>query len=308
MTFLIIFLILLLVLLIATLALYDMAISTHKKTFIRGDPDLADTGDSWAKSRAWLEALPLEEVELQSADGLKLHAWYLAAPQPTLKTALLAHGYNCTGKDDGAFARIFYEKLGYNVLMPDDRGHGKSEGNYIGFGWPDRKDYLHWIQWIIARHGPQTRIVLQGVSMGGATVLMVGGEDLPTNVKAIVSDCAYTSAEDVLAYRLKRMFKLPAFPLIPLTGLFCRLRAGYSLKEASALVQVAKTRIPILFIHGDQDIFVPTSMVYALYEKCPAAKELFIVPGAGHAESLFLDPEGYHQHVISFVTKYIPLE
>lgn len=112
--------------------------------------------------------------------------------------------------------------------MPDARGHGKSEGDYIGFGWDERKDYLQWINRIIKKD-PQSEIVLHGVSMGAATVMMTSGEKLPDNVKAFVEDCGYSSVKGELGYQLKEMFNLPAFPLIPVTSLVTKVRAGYFL-------------------------------------------------------------------------------
>ena len=108
-----------------------------------------------------------------------------------------------------------YYTLGYHLLMPDLRGHGKSEGNYIGMGWHDRLDILKWIEFIL-KEDKEAEILLHGVSMGAATVMMVSGEDLPPNVKVIIEDCGYTSAKDQLSYKLKSMFKLPSFPFINL--------------------------------------------------------------------------------------------
>jgi fermentation-respiration switch protein FrsA (DUF1100 family) len=210
-----------------------------------------------------------------------------------------------------AFARFFYEKLGYNVLLPEARGHGDSGGAYIGMGWPDRLDYLQWIDWVKERIGPAAgkaapRIVLYGISMGAATVLMTGGETPPPEVKAIIEDCGYTSVEEELRYQMKSRYHLESRWLMDATSRITQKRAGYSFAEASALEQVKKIKVPTLFIHGDQDTFVPTQMVYPLYEACPAPKELFVVPGADHGEAYGAAGLEYEERIRSFLKRWVP--
>ncbi|MDF2890613.1 MAG: peptidase [Clostridia bacterium] len=129
---------------------------------------------------------------IASYDGLKLHGLYLPCPEPSEKTVILIHGYNSWNGSMGGFAQHYLQNLGCNVLLPDLRGHGQSEGSYIGFGWHDRRDILQWINLILKENGCDTEIILHGVSMGGAAVLMTSGEVLPLNVKCIISDCAYS--------------------------------------------------------------------------------------------------------------------
>jgi fermentation-respiration switch protein FrsA (DUF1100 family) len=205
----------------------------------------------------------------------------------------------------GGFARFYAEVLGFSVLLPDARAHGGSEGRYIGFGWPERLDYLRWIAWLEEKEGRGAGIVLHGVSMGGATVMMASGENLPPSVKAIVEDCGYTSVEEELAWQMGRLYHLPAWPLIPLTSALTKARAGWSFAEASALDQVRKSKTPILFIHGDADQFVPFSMQYRLYEACPAPKELLVIGGAGHGKAYDTEPVAYEARVRLFVENYL---
>jgi fermentation-respiration switch protein FrsA (DUF1100 family) len=146
---------------------------------------------------------------------------------------------------------------------------------------------------------------MHGISMGGATVLMTSGEQLPAQVRCIIEDCGYTSVRDILTYQLKQLFKLPPFPLIPLTSLISKMRAGFFFGEASALAQLRKNTRPIFFIHGARDLFVPTSMLSPLYNACTAYKEQWIVPDAGHGEAYLVDQEGYAQRVEAFVGKFI---
>jgi len=294
----------------ASFYFYNVAIARADKDFLNGNPDLeanANIDNPFADSKDWWAKQSFEEWSLTSDDGLKLHAYYLPAETATDKTAIIAHGYSGHSEQMSAFAQMYHEKLGYNVLIPDARGHGKSEGDYIGFGWPERKDYVKWIDRVIEHMEEEedAQIVLHGVSMGAATVMMTSGEALPPQVKAIIEDCGYTSVTDELSYQLKRMYKLPSFPLLQSTSLLTKIRAGYSFSEASALEQVKKSKTPMLFIHGSRDLFVPADMVYELYENGPEHKKLFIVPGAGHGMARQFDPEGYDREVTEFIGTYV---
>jgi len=294
-----------LAILAASFYFYRVAIARTNKTFLAGNPDLRADGPSpAARAREWLDTQPLERVSIRSDDGLQLNGFYLPASPPSEKTVILVHGYAGHALQNAAFAKFYHEQLGFNVWMPDNRGHGESEGNVIGFGWLDRKDLLRWIGYILARTGPAGELILHGVSMGGAAVLMTSGEKLPPQVKAIVADCAYTSVRDQLGYQLKRIYHLPSFPLLASTSLLTRLLAGYSFGEASAVNQVRQTKTPILFIHGTSDTFVPFAMAQRLYDHCSSEKELLIVPGAGHGLAYRTDMAGYQLAVRRFVAKH----
>ena len=286
---------------------YNFSMLRRKKEFLSNDPDLKETssGAYWDSKREWLQQQKQSERMIKAHDGLSLHALYLPCPVPSDRTVILMHGYNSWNGSMGGFAQHYLENLGFNVLLPDLRGHGKSEGNYIGFGWHDRKDLLQWIDMIMEETGRDTKIALHGVSMGGAAVLMTSGEVLPLNVKCIISDCAYSSVADILGYQMKRMFRLPKFPLIYFTSLICKLRAGYYFREASALNQVRKAKAPILFIHGSADKFVPTEMVYELYKAAICPKQLLVVEDAAHGTSFWKDPEAYKNTLKEFLQNYI---
>ncbi|WP_106498176.1 alpha/beta hydrolase [Lentibacillus sp. Marseille-P4043] len=289
---------------------YNLAIDRNQKDFLQDNTDLevsAEAMDVFMKGdwRNWVSNQQFEEVEMTSYDGLALNGYFLPAKEPTNKTVILAHGYLGSGKDMGLYGQYYYEKLGYNLLMPDARGHGQSEGDYIGFGWHDRLDYVDWINLMVDKLGPDTEIVLHGVSMGAATVLMTSGEKLPANVKAIVSDSAYTSVKDMFAYQMKRMYHLPSFPILPTVSLVTDMRAGYSLSEASALDQVKKAEVPILYVHGNADTFVPTRMSKELYENTKSEAEIMTVDGAGHGESFVVDQDRYKEKLSSFLERYV---
>ncbi|GGH19840.1 alpha/beta hydrolase [Paenibacillus segetis] len=292
----------------ASFYFYNVAIARSDKDFLNGNPDLeADTNveQPLEDTSAWWSEQAFEDWSITSDDGLQLHAYYLDAKQPTNRTVILAHGYSGLPENMSGYTKMYREVLGYNVLLPDARGHGKSEGDYIGFGWPERKDYLKWIDKVIEHTGKQSQIVLHGVSMGGATVMMTSGENLPSNVKAIIEDCGYTTVADELRYQMKRMYHLPSFPLVQSTSLLTKIRAGYGFNEASALTQIKKSTTPILFIHGAADLFVPYEMVNTLYENGPKDKQLFVVPGAGHGAARRVDPVGYDRVVTQFIGNYV---
>jgi fermentation-respiration switch protein FrsA (DUF1100 family) len=201
------------------------------------------------------------------------------------------------------YAKNFFE-AGYSTLIPDLRGHGDSQGDYIGMGWHDRIDIMDWIDNIIIQDS-QAHITLFGVSMGAATVLNVSGEPLSNNVKSVIADCGYTSTYDIFSYQLKQLFGLPSFPIMNFSDLVTRIRAGYSLFDDGPIDQVKKANFPIFLIHGDEDSFVPYEMVNQLYDNINSEKDLMIVKGAGHSESAVLEYDLYWQRVLDFSSRYI---
>lgn len=265
------------------------------------------SGTDWDKyiphireCKAKLAECPHEDMYIMSNDGLKLHATYFPC-EGARKIAICFHGYTSEGLNDYSTLAIFYLKHGYSLLLVDARAHGQSEGTYIGFGCLDRHDALLWIHEMIKKHGKDCKILLHGDSMGGSTVLMTTGLELPPQVKAAISDCAFTSAWEVFSSVLKHSYHLPPFPLLQISNRMVKKRAGYELGECNARDEVAKAQIPILFIHGDEDSFVPCSMVYELHEACKTEKKLVIVKGASHVESCYRDPELYEGAIESFI-------
>lgn len=251
--------------------------------------------------RAWLDAQPTEKAAITSFDGLRLCATVLPAAEPSGKTVLCFHGYTSSSLQEYAAYAPFYHDLGFNIVMPDARAHGESDGEYIGFGCLDRFDCQDWIKWAQERFGGS--IYLHGISMGGATVLMASGSDLP-QVKAIVADCGFTCVWDIFSTVLKKDYHMPAFPIIPMADRICKRKAGYGFRDCVATEEVAKTKIPILFIHGDEDDFVPAWMGRRNFEACASDKRLLIIPGAGHAESYHVDPALYEATVKDFLEKH----
>ena len=283
---------------------YNLALNPFtSKDMIFGDDD-DDTSLEVEADVNWLiKDSNYIDTYITSSDNLKLHAYEVKNENKTDKWAILVHGYTSEGKLLSSKAKHLYN-MGYNVLVPDLRSHGTSEGNYIGMGWHDRLDIIDWINYIV-KNNPKSEIALHGTSMGSATVLMVSGEKLPSNVKAIVADCGYTSVYDEFSYQLKQLFNLPAFPIMNFSDVVTHIRAGYCLNDASAINQVKKSTTPILYIHGDKDDFVPYYMMDELYNATNSEKEKLTIEGGEHANSDLVNPKLYWSTVNSFLEKYI---
>lgn len=253
--------------------------------------------------KEWLSQQKMEDVFIKSDDNLKLHATLLRS-KSNKNCVICFHGYTGKGLNDYGTISKFYIEQGFNMLIVDERAHGDSEGTYIGFGVLDRYDVVKWIEYAIKLFGNDVNIMLHGDSMGATTVLLASGLNLPKNVKAIVADCGFTSAYDVFSHILKRDYHIPEFPIMNVTKIMTRKKAGYGYNDASTLDAVASTDIPILFVHGDKDDFVPPWMSEKNYEACKSEKELLIVKGADHAESYYIDTPAFENAVKKMIDKY----
>ncbi|MCD5323225.1 MULTISPECIES: alpha/beta hydrolase [Pontibacillus] len=249
--------------------------------------------------REWTEKQSFQPLEIKTDDGLSLKAVYLENEKPNGKTVILAHGYKGNKEQMPGITKFYYEE-GYNVLKPDARGHGDSEGDYIGYGWDDRFDYKQWINLLIEEKGADS-IILHGFSMGAATVLMTAGEELPSEVKGVIADSSYTAVNEELAHQMKNLYHIPSFPILQVTSLVTNIRAGYTFEEASVVNQVKKSKVPLFFIHGGDDELVPTEMANKLYKAAKGKKELWIVPGATHTEGYSVAEETYQEKITNFI-------
>ena len=265
----------------------------------------------------WLEQTPHETLETKAKDDITLRATAYYKSPTKIKDpvdqqqdntinhdwVIVAHGYRSKPSWVASIGMHFYKEKGYNVLIPSMRATEESEGKYIGMGRLDKDDIIGWINKIIEKD-KDAKIILHGSSMGAATVLMASGENLPSNVKAIIADSSYTSVWDIFKSELKARFNLPPFPLMQMFRVMAQIQAKYDIKEASVINQVKKSKVPILLIHGDADDFVPVTMESKIYESLPGEKEQLIVHGAGHTQSRYREPEAYYKKVFEFVYKY----
>lgn len=259
--------------------------------------------------RPWVDSLQeagaLKDTFVLMSAGERHHAVYIRAAQPSDKVAVLIHGYkdNCMGMMHIGYV---YSRLGFNLLLPDLHAHGKSEGDAIQMGWEDRKDVMRWMAVADSLFRDSTatsQMMVHGISMGAATAMCVSGEALPPYVRGFVEDCGYTSVWEEFRGEMKAQFGLPAFPLLYTTSLLCKLRFGWSFREASPLRQVGRCRLPMLFIHGDADTYVPFSMLKPLYEAKQGVKEQYVAPRSAHALSYRDHPREYAGRVAAFVRK-----
>ncbi len=289
----------------ASFYFFNVAQVRGKKSFIT----VKETPQSSPLYQDEKDFLKLDKKTLTlTNDDLTLKSWYVPAKTKTDKTVIVVHGFNAKKEEMSAYGMLFH-KLGYNVLMPDNRAHGESEGKIIGYGVTDSRDLIKWTDKLV-KSNPQSEITYFGVSMGAATVMMASGKDLPKNVKAIIEDCGYTSVWDELSYQAKDMYNLPAFPILYEVSAISKLRAGftYGSPEASSVIALSHNKLPALFIHGDADDFVPTAMVDENYAATKGPKMRWIVKGAKHAQALKVDKAGYYAKVAEFLAKYEPVK
>lgn len=253
----------------------------------------------------WFNEQEFEDFEIKNKDGHKLKAHFLKADEPSDKYIVCAHGYRSSGKGEFRFISKFLHESGFNILLVDHRASGDSEGKYLTFGYKEAEDLLLWVQYLVDFFGDKIKIGLYGVSMGCATVTtMCGSYNLPENVKFAVADCGYTSAKDEFEYNLKKVH-LPSAPIIGTVDLINKAFSGCYICEMSPLSTLKYSKTPMLFIHGGKDDFVPTAMVYRLFDACSAPKDIYIAPGAGHAESYQRCSDEYEKKFIEFSDKYI---
>lgn len=246
-----------------------------------------------------LEKTENEVVEIVSHDGVPLVGHWI--PQENARRVIIAmHGWRSSWEHDFGLIRDFWEKSGCSVLYADQRGQGESGGDYIGFGPIERYDCLDWVNWVTGRCGSGVPIYLWGVSMGASSVLMASDLPMPGNVRGIVGDCGFTSPhaiwKHVATNNLHMRFRLRG----AMANTMYRRKTQMDAAAFSTTDALCKTNIPVLFIHGTDDRFVPVEMTFENYKACHSPKKLLIVPGAGHCMSYFLEPERYETIVKEF--------
>lgn len=254
----------------------------------------------------WFNKQCYDVHEIESVRGFKLKGYLFKADEESKVFVFLSHGYRSAGLREYNDMAKFYHDFGYNVFIVDHQAHGDSEGKYIGFGYYEYQDGLLWLTHLVDTFGDDIQIILHGISMGSATVMMMtGAPSLPDNVKFTVADCGFTTAYDEFKFNLDT-YKVPSHPILDGANFFNKRIAGFDFKDADALSAVKRAKIPMLFIHGDADWFVPTKMGEDLYLASSAPyKDLVLIKGAQHAESYEVDTETYENAVKGFAEKFI---
>ena len=260
-------------------------------------------------STAWYDGLKaqgtLRDTFITGYRDFRIHACYVPAKDPAKAqgTAIVVHGYGDNHYVFLYLVRMYRDDFNYNVLFPDLQYHGYSEGDHIQMGWYDRFDVEKWIE-VAHDIFKDNFMVLHGVSMGGATVMMTSGDELPDYVRAFVEDCGYSSVIVQFNNNRKQSFGFIPPDVLQSASLVTKKKYGWGFWEASSVKQLAKCEKPMLFIHGDADDFVPTDNVYKNYDaKVNGYKEIWVVPGAVHANSYAKAPQEYTQRVRDFLAK-----
>ena len=299
-----------LLLLLSTLMCFLIVFYSPKRKVLKEDEFEIPPGKIYEKYKdemiAWVKdarTLPYESLEIKSFDGLTLRGKYYEC-KAGAPIELLFHGYRGNAERDlsGGIARCF--ALGRNALLINQRASGDSDGHIITFGIKEHKDCLAWVDFAIQHFGKDTRLILTGLSMGASTVAMASGKELPKNVESILFDCGYTSPKEIII-EIIRQLHLPEFILYPLIKLGAKLFGGFDIESYSPIEAVKNSHVPLIFIHGERDDFVPCEMSEKMYEACASNhKKLVKIEGAGHGLAFPCDKEKYLEALKSFEIEY----
>ena len=254
--------------------------------------------------KEWLKEVTREKLNMEADDEKILVARKIVTDENSKRWVVLLHGFGGSMEDMYDVA-MHYAKEGYNVLLPDLRANGESEGSMIGMGWLDRLDVINWID-VLLKDYPDAEIVIHGVDMGADTALMLAGEPVKSSIKAIVAEGAYDNAWNVVKEEYKvRHEDWPTFPILNMINPVLKVWGGYSLKEADAVKQVKQTDIPILYIQGDGDTYATADMTKALDQATASTHEVFTITNAIHGNCRYADSDAYYNKTFEFVGGYI---
>ena len=249
-----------------------------------------------------LRATETETVTIHGHGGVKLVGHVLSAESPK-RVIIAVHGWRGTWSRDFGIVSDFWQESDNTVIYVEQRAQNESEGEYITFGLLERYDILEWIKWANARY-KNLPIYLCGVSMGASTVLMSADLAPQNSVRGIIADSGFTSPTEIWSYVVRKNLHLPYNMCKKPASKLCKKITGYSSDACSTEKVLKKCQTPILFIHGTDDSFVPVEMTYRNYRVCSAPKRLFVVPGANHGMSYYIDPDGYQREMERFFLQY----
>ncbi|CAM3056232.1 alpha/beta hydrolase [Paenibacillus sediminis] len=266
--------------------------------------DVLEKNNLYSKQK--FDTLAKQRVQIQSEDGIKLNGIVIENYPYDNKWVIIVHGYTGSLLVSTQFIDMF-ENMGFNLLLVDQRRHGKSEGMYTTYGYYEKRDVQSWVRWLLQEKGTDIVIGLHGQSLGGGTVLEYLSIAHP-NVKFVIADCPYSDLHGLITYQMKVLHKIPAAPFLHFINRKIYRKAGFRLEDVSPIKTVMNSHLPILFIHGGEDRYVPTEMSEQLYEAKPGFKKLVIIPGAVHANSYIIDPVLYAKEVRSFVEEALSHE
>lgn len=242
-----------------------------------------------------------ETVEITAYDGINLVGHIRHCENPK-RIIVAMHGWRSSWDHDFGGITDFWHENNCTVLFAEQRGQNASGGDYMGFGIIERYDCLEWVKFIDEKFNSRLPIYLVGISMGASTVLMTSALDLPASVRGIVADCGFTSPRDIWKHVVEKNFHIPyGFISSNIDKAYKEIadaESNYSCEDA-----LKDCKVPVWFIHGTNDDFVPIEMTYRNYLACPTEKELMVVPGADHGTSYLHETEKYHEIAKRFWAK-----
>jgi len=263
----------------------------------------------YPEMEAWHDSLVAHgnwrDTTLVNSEGMALHGIIIEHDTMPDGAMMMIHGYCDDAPVMMRYAYCDYEMQGRNVLLPERRNCGLSEGDHITFGWDDHIDMHLWVE-MMHNLWPELPIAIHGLSMGAATTMMMSGDEWPDslNVEGFIEDCGYSSTWEQLTFNFEQEYgeDIPSSPILNTASLVNYMRHGWWFSNGDAIGQVAKSIKPMLFIHGDADDFVPTKMAYAVFDaKVNGYKELWITPGSKHAKSIHDHWDEYCERIKNFL-------
>ncbi len=261
---------------------------------------LSPYGEAVAQGQVFLARQTAEPWQVISYDGKTLYGRFVPCDH-SKGTVIFFHGYRSYYAVDFSVSMEFYHSLGYNLLLVDQRAHGKSQGKVITFGIKERFDVMSWVTYAAQMLGEDHPIFLSGLSMGATTVLMAADMDFPANVQGILADCGFTSPAAILCHQVRNQFHLPLWPTMGILKLSAKVLGDFSLESWSTVRALENAKYPVLFAHGLGDDFVPSYMTRQAYDACRTEKVLLEVEGAGHGVSYLKEPERYQKALAKFL-------
>lgn len=296
----ILFILLALLILLLISGGYTFFLACHRKKNVDWLSDEGFFGEYIRASHKWMQENKAQDIYIKNREGVCLHGFWIPAEKQPRGTVLMAHGYRSTMLLDFHLPFELFHRLGMNILVPEQRTHGKSEGRFITFGVKESRDMEDWLAYYYQKLG-KWPVLLYGISMGASTMLYLSDRRLAGDVRGIIADCGFTSPADIIGTVYKKVVHLPPKVSLWVAGIFSRLFAGFGLWEKDTRKTVERSRYPILFIHGQEDDFVPLEMTIQGYAACSSEKKLLIVPKATHGLSFLTDGFGYTKAVIDFL-------
>ncbi|WP_068779615.1 alpha/beta hydrolase [Paenibacillus sp. GM2] len=246
-------------------------------------------------SRERFDCLKKQEVDILSEDGLRLCGYVIETDPSSKQWVIIVHGYTVSMLISTQYIDLF-QREGFNILLIDQRRHGNSQGKYTTYGFYEKYDVAAWVRWLLHNYGTDCSIGLHGQSLGGATVL----EYLSiahSNIKFVIADCPFSDLTQLLHHQARTIYKLPPYPLLPIVNKLLKRKAGFTMEQVSPLQAVEHCHLPVLFIHGTKDNYVPTYMSEQLYKRKPGQRSLLLVDGAIHGNAYAVAPKEYSEAV-----------